>query len=150
MIKMDNENKEFEQLSTFAEVIAQQPKSKQPVHNPFVMTFVENFERLVPILTKTEMRVMLCIVKFLNYQNVFNLTQKAIAHDTSIPQAAVSRAMKVLRDRKILAETESGIGYINPFLFSKGHLLETKKNINQISFCFEGENLETEEIKKTF
>lgn len=123
--------------------------AKVKVKNEFVMTFVENFERLIPILTKTELRVMLCVLKYLNYQNVFNLTQKAIAADTKISQAAVSRALATLRDRKILAETENGVGYINPYIFAKGAVLEVKRNLPQMSLVFEG-GLETAEIKKPF
>lgn len=123
--------------------------AKVKVKNEFVMTFVENFERLIPILTKTELRVMLCVLKYLNYQNVFNLTQKAIAADTKISQAAVSRALATLRDRKILAETENGVGYINPYIFTKGAVLEVKKNLPQMSLVFDG-GLETAEIKKPF
>jgi len=144
-----NMTNEEEFLST-ADQIAQTEKPKAKVHNEFVMTFIENFERLIPVLTKTEMRVMLCILKFLNYQNVYNLTQKAISRDTGITTAGVSKAMKVLRERKILAETEDGVGYINPYIFSKGHIMEVKKNIQQISFVFDGDSLETEEIKKPF
>lgn len=123
--------------------------AKVKIKNDFVMTFVENFERLIPILSKTEMRVMLCVLKYLNYQNVFNLTQRAISADTGIQQAAVSRALKTLRELKILAETESGVGYINPFIFSKGHVLEVKKNLPQMTLIFDG-GMETQEIKKPF
>lgn len=121
---------------------------KVKVHNEFVLMFVENFERLVPILTKTEMRVLLCVVKYLNYQNVFGVNQARIASDIGINTANCSRAMKSLKDKNILAE-KNGVSYINPYIFTKGHILEVKKNIKQISFVFDDE-LETDEIKKPF
>lgn len=123
---------------------------KVKVKNEFVMLFVENFQRLVPLLTKNELCVMLSILKFMNYQNVFSLTQKAISKDTGIPQANVSRAMKGLRERKILAENELGVGYINPYVFSKGHILEVKKNLGQLSLVFTDKSLESTEIQKPF
>lgn len=123
--------------------------AKVKVKNEFVMTFVENFERLIPILTKTELRVMLCVLKYLNYQNVFNLTQKAIIADTGISKPNVSKALKTLRERKILAENEHGVGYINPYIFAKGAVLEVKKNLPQMALVFDG-GLETDTIKKPF
>ena len=122
---------------------------KIKVKNEFVMLFVENFERLVPILTKTELRVLLCILRFLNYENVFSLTQKAISASTGISKTNVSRALKTLRSRKILSENSDGIGYINPYIFAKGAVLEIKKNIPKLSLVFDG-GLESGEIKKPF
>jgi biotin operon repressor len=123
--------------------------AKVKVKNEFVMMFVENFERLIPILTKTELRVMICVLKYLNYQNVFQLSQKAICADTGISKPNVSKALKTLRDRKILAENENGVGYINPFIFAKGAVLEVKSKLPQMELIFDG-GLESSEIKKPF
>ncbi len=122
---------------------------KVKVKQDFIMLFVENFQRLVPLLTKNELKVMLSILKFMGYSNVFSVTQKAISNDSGVPVANVSRAMAVLKKLMILSVSVDGVWYINPFIFSKGKLLEVKKNIPILAMVFGG-NLETGEIKNPF
>ena len=77
-------------------------RSKVKVTNEFVMLFVENFYRLLPLLKKSEIQVLLCVIRFLNYQNVFAITQKSIAEDTKLDKSSVSNAFKKLKELKIL------------------------------------------------
>ena len=125
-------------------------RSKVSVANEFVMMFIENFSRLVPLLNKSELRVMLSLLKFLNYNNVYTINQRVIADDTGLSKQAVSKAWSRLKELKILSETDNGIGYINPFIFAKGSLLEVKKHSEKIGNCFEGKKLTSEEINNPF
>lgn len=123
--------------------------AKIKVKQEFIMLFVENFQRLVPILTKNELKVMLSILKFMTFANVFSVTQKAISADSGVPLANVSRAMTALKKWQILSFSKEGVGHINPYIFSKGKLLEVKKTLPQLSFVFEN-SMETEKIKNPF
>lgn len=125
-------------------------RSKIKVTNEFVMLFVENFYRLLPFLKKSEIQVLLCVIRFLNYQNVFAITQKSIADDTGLDKSSVSNAFKRLKALKILVETDTGIGYINPYIFGKGSLLEIKGHAKKIGECFEDKTLTSQEISNPF
>lgn len=102
-------------------------RSKAKVSQEFVLMFVENVQSVAHDLSKNEFLVLLGIVKFSQYQNVYNLTQAKIAEDTKIPQPQVSRAMKKLKERHYLL-AKDGIEYINPYLFIKGGITSLKKD----------------------
>jgi hypothetical protein len=125
-------------------------RAKVKLTNEFVMLFVENFYRLLPLLKKSEIQVLLCVIRFLNYQNVFAITQKSIAEDTGLDKSSVSNAFKRLKELKILVETDAGIGYINPYIFGKGSLLEIKNHSQKISNCFADKTLTSEAIENPF
>jgi predicted transcriptional regulator len=125
-------------------------RQKVKLTNEFVMLFVENFYRLLPLLKKSEIQVLLCIIRFLNYKNVFAITQKSIAEDTGLDKSSVSNAFKKLKSLKILVETDTGIGYINPYIFGKGSLLEIKNHANKIGDCFADKTLTSNEIDNPF
>jgi predicted transcriptional regulator len=114
-------------------------RQKVKTNNQFVMLFYENFSRLIEILTKTELRVLMCILKYLEFQNVFKLTQKTIASSLETDEANVSRAIKKLREKKIISVDKDGTEYVNPFIFAKGNMLAIKKKIPEYSKFFNGQ-----------
>jgi predicted transcriptional regulator len=102
-------------------------RSKAKVEQEFVLMFVENVQTVVHDLTKNEFLVLLSIVKFSQYKNVYNVTQGKIADDSGIAQSQVSRAMKRLKEKNFLIEKD-GLQYVNPFLFIKGGITTLKKD----------------------
>lgn len=109
------------------------------------MMFYENFARLVEVLTKRELRVLMAILRFLEYQNVFKITQKTLADFLGVDVANVSRAIKTLRAKKIISIDGNGTEFVNPYIFAKGNMLEIKKNSPEIAQYFIGQSLELKE-----
>jgi phage replication O-like protein O len=120
-------------------------RAKLKTKNEFVMMFYENFARLVELLTKRELRVLMAILRFLEYQNVFKITQKTLADFLQVDVANVSRAVKTLRAKKIISIDVNGTEYVNPYIFAKGNMLEIKRNSAEISQFFVGQSLELQE-----
>ena len=120
-------------------------RGKLKTKNEFVMMFYENFARLVEILTKRELRVLMAILRFLEYQNVFKITQKTLADFLGVDVANVSLAIKTLRAKKIISIDVNGTEFVNPYIFAKGNMLEIKKNSSEIAQYFNGQSLELTE-----
>lgn len=127
-----------------------QGRSKVRLKNEFVMVFLENFERLLMVLKKNELRVLIAILRFLEYQNVLKITQASIAHELKMDTGDVSKAYKRLKKLNILSANQYGVEYINPMVFAKGGLLETKEDLNQFKLVFNEENLETDQIQNPY
>lgn len=114
-------------------------RSKVQLKNDFVLMFYENFARLVELLTKRELRVLMAILRFLEYQNVFKITQKTLAKYLEVDEANISRAMKTLRGKKIISVDEFGTEYVNPYIFAKGNMLQIKKQVPELAKLFDGQ-----------
>jgi predicted transcriptional regulator len=102
-------------------------RSKAKVEQEFVLMFVENVQSVVHEISKTEFLVLLSIVKFSQYKNVYNVTQQKLADDLTISQSQVCRAMKRLKEKNFLLNNK-GLEYVNPFLFIKGGITTLKKD----------------------
>ena len=113
-------------------------RDKVKVKDEFVLMFVNNVQRMLDILTVREIKVLLSIVKFCSYRNVFKITQKTISNDTGIDVSTVSRVMKKLKEKSYLLIDENGTEYVNPYLFLKGGIKEFKSTdtFKQMSLHF--------------
>ncbi len=124
-------------------------RGKLKTKSEFVMMFYENFARLVDLLTKRELRVLMAILRFLEYQNVFKITQKTLADSLEVDVANVSRAIKTLREKRIISIDLNGTEFVNPYIFAKGNMLEIKRNSSEIERHFVGQSLELHENSKS-
>lgn len=124
-----DELEEIEDLHDKKITINISENEKIKVNDQFVLMFVSNFQRLMEILTHRELKVLLALVKFSEYKNVFKVTQKALEKETGIKQSNISIILNKLKDKNfILEDEENGVEYINPFLFLKGSIKEFKKS----------------------
>lgn len=124
-----DELEEIEDLHDKKITINISDNEKIKVNDQFVLMFVSNFQRLMEILTHRELKVLLALVKFSEYKNVFKVTQKALEKETGIKQSNISIILNKLKDKNfILEDEENGVEYINPFLFLKGSIKEFKKS----------------------
>lgn len=117
-------------------VVVAKDQDKIKVNTEFVLLFTENLQTLLKekgpnAITFTEFKVMLSIVKFSSYKNIYKVTQQKVAADTELDKAVVSKAVKKLKDKKLLIEDE-GLEYVNPHLFLKGGIKEAKKDFQQL------------------
>ena len=121
---------------------------KIKVKNEFVLLFVENLQSIVNNgLTMNEFKVLLSIVKYSSYRNVFKITQTTISKDTGIDRSDVSRIMKKLKEKSyILHDENNDVDYVNPYLFLKGGIKEFKASplFKQLHFT------EFDDIKNPF
>jgi len=109
-------------------IISERPKVK--VKQQFVLLFVENLKDLLvkDKITVTELKVLLSIIHFASFKNIFKITQKTIATHVKLDPAVVSRTMKKLRKEKFLLEDKiQQIEYVNPCLFLKGSITDFKR-----------------------
>lgn len=120
-------------------------RDKVKVKNHFVLLFVENLQSLLvnEKLTTSELKVLLTIVKYSSYQNVFKITQKTIANDLGIDQAIISRTLKKLRTKQLILQDSDGTEYVNPYLFLKGSIKEFKATdrFQQMSLHFSSSDI---------
>lgn len=118
-------------------------KDKIKVKDQFVLTFVGNLQNLLvhEKLTTSELKVLLTIVQYSSFQNVFKITQKTISNDLNISEAMVSKTMKKLREKQLILEDSTGVEYVNPYLFLKGKITEFKasERFKQMSLHFNDE-----------
>lgn len=120
-------------------------QEKIKVKNQFVLLFVENLQSLLinDKITTSELKVLLCIVQYSSYQNVFKITQTTIANAVKMKRSNVSVIMKKLRDKQLLLEDPTGLEYVNPYLFLKGSIKELKatERFKQMSLHFNDETI---------
>ena len=117
---MINEFEEQELQDKKVSVFVTRDEEPTKVQQEYVLMFVENFQAISKQLTNREIQVLLSIVKFSQYKNVFKITQTTIAKDTGIQRSNVSVIMKKLREKNyILYDEEQEIEYVNPYIFSK-------------------------------
>lgn len=110
-------------------LIANDEKIK--VKDEFVLMFASNLQTLLinDKLSLRQLKILLTIVKFSQFKNVFNVTQQVIADNAKIDKANVSREMKKLKEKGfILHDKITGVDFVNPYLFLKGSVKEFKSS----------------------
>ena len=104
---MINEFEEQELQDKKVSVFVTRDEEPTKVQQEYVLMFVENFQAISKQLTNREIQVLLSIVKFSQYKNVFKITQTTIAKDTGIQRSNVSVIMKKLREKIIFFTTKN-------------------------------------------
>lgn len=104
-------------------------RDKIKVKDEFVLLFAANLQTLLvnDKLTLMELKILLTIVKFSQYKNVFNVTQKVIAENAKVEKGNVSRTFRKLKEKGyLLHDPKTGVDFVNPYLFLKGSVKEFK------------------------
>ncbi|EES7598035.1 MarR family transcriptional regulator [Escherichia coli] len=104
-----------------ATLIIQEDK-KTSLKNEFVILFLENFDRLITELnlTTTELRVLVFILKKMEYGNLINLNQAAVCSALNMKKSNVSLIFKKLKEKMVLIEDNEKNLYVNSNLVMKG------------------------------
>lgn len=99
-----------------------QDDNKISLKNEFVILFLENFDRLITELhlTTTELRVLVFILKKMEYGNLINLNQTAVCNSLDMKKSNVSLIFKKLKEKKVLIEDVEKNLYVNSNLVMKG------------------------------
>jgi len=127
-------------------------RDKIKVQDEFVMLFASNLQKLIvnDKITMREMKVLLTIAKFTQFKNVFNVTQRVLADDAKITPSAVSQVMKKLKAKGlVLHDSQTGVDFLNPYLFLKGSIKEFKKSSIAKQLRFKEFDMD-EDIKNPF
>lgn len=126
-----------------------QKDKKLSIQNEFVITFLDNFDKIITDykITNSEMRVILYMLKKMEFGNLLILKQTSVCDALDIKKANMSNIFKKLKDKKILIEDEDKNLYINSNIFMKGlpHKLN-KEKINTLKLS----QYEDETIKKSY
>lgn len=104
-------------------------EKKISVKQPFVLAFTENLCALASLnISQNELKIITYILKCMEFGNLINLNQSAIARDLGLQRSNVSSNFKKLKDKGILIENDGHL-YMNSNLFTKGlsHSLTTEK-----------------------
>lgn len=129
---------------------------KAKTKDEFVKLFVENIYFLNENLSNSALRVILAIIKNLNYQNAFNYTSDFINYFESkkiLGKSSVYRALKELEEKqiiyKILDEEKenleivgSNVYIVNPNIIGKGSFHDLTKLRQTIVRTFDFNKLE--------
>ncbi|HCE8950731.1 TPA: replication/maintenance protein RepL [Morganella morganii] len=110
-----------------------QNDNKVSLKNDFVILFLENFDRLITKLklTTTELRVLIYILKKMEYGNLLTLNQKSVCVALDMKSSNVSAVFKKLKEKEVLVYDDEGNMYINSNIVMKGlkhRLSEEKRN----------------------
>lgn len=142
----DRSDKNNEGINLNAKVYVEKEK-KTSLKKDFVITFVENLEALAKLnLKPNEFRIIVEIIKVMEYGNLINLSQSTIAKNLNLAKSNVSYYFKNLKKKNILVEKDGHV-FMNSNIFSKGlaHRLDEEKRKNLRSAQVEDEN-----FKNTF
>lgn len=141
-----SDKKNNDGINLNAKVYVEKEK-KTSLKKDFVITFVENLEALAKLnLKPNEFRIIVEIVKVMEYGNLINLSQSTIAKNLNLAKSNVSYYFKNLKKKNILVEKDGHV-FMNSNIFSKGlaHRLDEEKRKNLRSAQVEDEN-----FKNTF
>ena len=120
--KIKDKVEEMQQEGDIKATVVIQSDNKVSIKNDFVILFLENFDRLITQLklTTTELRVLIYILKKMEYGNLLTLNQKSVCVALDMKSSNVL----VLDDEKNM--------YINSNLVMKGlkHRLPADKREN--------------------
>lgn len=111
-----------------------QSDNKVSIKNDFVILFLENFDRLITQLklTTTELRVLIYILKKMEYGNLLTLNQKSVCLALDMKSSNVSAVFKKLKEKEVLVFDDEKNMYVNSNLVMKGlkHRLSSEKRDN--------------------
>jgi len=127
--KIDFIHEAIEDLDLKATTVIQKDK-KNSIQNEFVITFLDNFDRVVTDykITNAEMRVVLYMLKKMEFGNLLMLKQSAVCESLNMKKANVSIIFKKLKEKNILIEDTEKNLYINSNIFMKGLPHKLKKD----------------------
>lgn len=117
-------------------------EKKTSLKKDFVIAFVDNLEALAKLnLKPNEFRIIVEIVKVMEYGNLINLSQSTIAKNLNLAKSNVSYYFKNLKKKNILVEKDGHV-FMNSNIFSKGlaHRLDEEKRKNLKSAQVEDDN----------
>ena len=129
--KLDKLGKMMEEAGIdAANVIVAKPKYTLKPKMPFMFIFPDVWSKILSEfnLTMTDMRVLIALCQYAQFQNSIGVNQKVIANDTGISKANVSRSFKKLFEYGLLFKDEKEAIWINPIMFAKGTLWDFHNN----------------------
>ena len=95
-------------------------KPKPLTLTPFVVAFTDNLDVLLKLgITPTQLKILTYVLKAMEYGNLVNLNQKAMAKDLELDSGNLSRNLKALERKGVLVKHD-GHTYLNSNLFIKG------------------------------
>lgn len=99
--------------------------------NEFVLLFYENLREIIEEydLNTTNLRVLLVLIEKMEFGNLVQLNQSALAKELGMQRQNLHRAFKKLKDIGLLLEIDSSL-YVNPHVIAKGQLIEQKLDDN--------------------
>lgn len=129
---------------------------KEKTKDDFIKLFVENITYLTDNLSNPALRVILMMIKNLNYQNIFQYNSEFVSYFTNkkiLGKSSVYRAIKELEDKNVIfkitpqqREEYDIVGLnsyiINPQIIGKGSFKDLKKLRQTVIKEFDFDKLE--------
>lgn len=125
------------QVTTVVNSFLQRERAK----DNFVKIFTENIDFLAINISSSALKVVIVMVKYLNYQNIFKYDSDFIEYFTShniLSKSSVYRAIKELKDKNVIFYLNSsqrkqlnimgkGSFIVNPQIFGKGSFKDIRR-----------------------
>lgn len=130
---------------------------KEKTKDSFIKLFVENLFFVSEELSNNALRILIVIIKDINYQNIFKYNKELLNYFTSkkiLSKASFYRGFKELIEKKILIKIDdekiqneleiytSDAYFINPNIIGRGSFRELQKLRQTITKTFDFEKLE--------
>ncbi|MGU3245386.1 replication/maintenance protein RepL [Enterobacter hormaechei] len=106
----------------------------------FVIAFTDNILELN--LTNNEFKILVYILKIMEFGNLIGLSQKKVGEDLGLNKSTVSKVYGTLKEKKVLID-HNGHLYINSNIFAKGlgPKLKSEKRENLHKAQYDDENI---------
>lgn len=140
--KMDFESGEVLEMSSFEEYYL----DKEP---EFVKLYLDDIVKLKD-LPGTSHSVLLCILRYMNYDNEVTLIshiKDKIAQKVGIARTTVDNVIKKLKKANLLLPVNRGVFLVNPRYFGKGEWKNIKALRVKITYSENGKKFETERFQ---
>jgi len=140
---VDNETGEIKTIST-------RKLSKVPRTPDFVMLYTKHIAFLEH-LNKAETTILFEILsKYVGVENIILLSpaiKKSIVKKINVDASYINRAIRGLKNKKVIIENEESILYLNPMFFGKGNWEDIHKLRHEIAYDFDFKTLEVKETR---
>lgn len=132
--KIKDQVEEMQERGDVKATVIIQSDNKVSLKNDFVILFLENFDRLITELklNTSELRVLIYILKKMEYGNLVSLSQVSIVKALNMNKSNVSVVFNKLIKKDVLIKDSDGNMYVNSNLVMKGlrHRLSREKKEN--------------------
>ncbi len=124
---------------------------KVPRTPDFIMLYTKHIA-LLEHLVKSETTILFEILsKYVGVENIIFLSpaiKKGIVKKLKVDNSYINRAIRGLKEKKVIFTNEDGVLFLNPNFFGKGNWEDIHKLRHEVAYDFNFETLEVKETRK--
>lgn len=124
---------------------------KVPRTPDFIMLYTKHIAFLEH-LNKSETTILFELLsKYVGIENIVFLSpaiKKQIVKKLEVDESYINRALRGLKEKKVIVDNADNISYLNPHFFGKGNWEDIHKLRHEIIYDFDFDTLESSETRK--